>query len=316
MVIDVLSGTVPSKDAFRYEIQSIGRMEGYLEMFGAAAVSPKLSKTKFEELQKTLSYEDFVEALAEIAAEDAPSEADFIKMLDDAQVSSCVVYNEHYEHSLHLKPLPNEHVAEFVQRYPDRMIGLAGVDPWKGEQAVKEVERSVRELGLKGILFSPFKQRMFANDPKLYPVYAKCSELGVPVFMHCGINWWTKSLMDYGKPTYIDQVAGDFPSLKIVGIHGGWPWVQEAIFLAWRHPNVYLDISAHRPKFFTVPNSGWEQLLYFGNRTIQDKVMFGSTWQLLGIPIADIVKEVQELPLKDSVKQKWLHDNAARLFGL
>jgi uncharacterized protein len=111
-------------------------------------------------------------------------------------------------------------------------------------------------------------------------------------------------------------MANAFPKLKIVVLHACWPWVADGVMVAWRHPNVFLDISAHRPKHFTTPASGWEPLLYYGNRMLQDKVIFGSTWTLLGTTIGALIDEVRALPLKDAVIDKWLGQNAARVFEL
>jgi predicted TIM-barrel fold metal-dependent hydrolase len=88
------------------------------------------------------------------------------------------------------------------------------------------------------------------------------------------------------------------------------------MMVAWRHENVYLDISAHRPKHMTIAESGWSQLLYWGNRVLSNRVVFGSTWTLMGMSIKDLAAEVRNLPLKDEVIERWLHGNAERLFGM
>jgi predicted TIM-barrel fold metal-dependent hydrolase len=101
-----------------------------------------------------------------------------------------------------------------------------------------------------------------------------------------------------------------------VALHCGWPWVEDMMMVAWRHENVYLDISAHRPKHMTIPDSGWGPLLYWGNRMLSSRVVFGSTWTLIGMTIKDLADEVRGLPLKDAVIEAWLHGNAERLLGL
>jgi len=87
------------------------------------------------------------------------------------------------------------------------------------------------------------------------------------------------------------------------------------MMVTWRHENVYVDLSAHRPRTFTRPDSGWAPLLQFGNRQLADRVLFASTWTLLGIPPADLIAEVRDLPLRDQVLDKWLGGNALRLLG-
>ena len=121
--------------------------------------------------------------------------------------------------------------------------------------------------------------------------------------------------MELGRPLALDRLCGEMPDLKVIAGHGGWPWVPEMVAAAWRHPNLYVDPSGHRWKYFTTPHSGWEMLLHFGNSTIQDKILFGTDWPLLPISLAEILAEARALPLKPSVMEKWLGKNAARLLG-
>jgi uncharacterized protein len=167
---------------------------------------------------------------------------------------------------------------------------------------------------LKGLAMEPFEYHLRANDRRFYPLYSKCVELDIPVNLHCSINFSTMSRMDYGKPIYLDDVAVDFPELKIIAMTSGWPWVSELIGVAWRHPNVYIETAAVRPRYLAMPNTGWGELMHYGNTVIQDKILFSSSWPLL--PIERTIQEIRELPLKGSVMDKWLYGNAARLLGL
>jgi uncharacterized protein len=108
----------------------------------------------------------------------------------------------------------------------------------------------------------------------------------------------------------------DFPELTLIGGLGGWPWVNEMVALVRRHPNLHVDTSAHRAKYLGQPGSGWEMLMQFGNTLIQDKVLIGISAGLVGQPYETLIQEYLTLPLKDSVKEKWLYHNAARIFGL
>ncbi len=123
--------------------------------------------------------------------------------------------------------LKNEDVAAFCKEQGPRFVGVAGVDPHKGMQAVRELEHAVRELGLRGLNLQCFEHKLAINDPKMYPLYAKCIELGVPVNIHCGINFSTESLMEYGRPILLDQVMTHFPDLRVCAAPPGWPWVHE-----------------------------------------------------------------------------------------
>lgn len=238
---------------------------------------------------------------------------DFLGYLRELGIVKAVIKAKDIE-TTYQRKLPNEVVADLVRQYPDLFIGFAGVDPWKGMEAVRELEHAVTELGLRGLALEPFEYHLPANDRRYYPLYSKCVELGIPVNLHSSINFSTMSRMDYGNPLYLDDVAVDFPELKIVAMTPGWPWVRELVAVVWRHPNVYIEIAAVRPRYFAMPNTGWGELLHYGNSVIQDKVLFASSWPLL--PVERTIQEIRELPLKETVMEKWFYRNAARLLGL
>jgi uncharacterized protein len=110
-------------------------------------------------------------------------------------------------------------------------------------------------------------------------------------------------------------VARDFPELRIIMSHGGYPWVLEAVLLAWKYEHVYLELAAHRPKYMGEAGTGWEPLLRFGQTTIADKVLYGSGAFLLQRPPAELVSEFRALPVKPAVMERWLGVNAERLLG-
>jgi predicted TIM-barrel fold metal-dependent hydrolase len=122
--------------------------------------------------------------------------------------------------------------------------------------------------------------------------------------------------MEVERPIYLDIVAQDFPDLKIIAGHGGWPWVNELVAVAWRNPNIYIDIASYIPKYIGMQGTGWEQLIHFGNSVLQDRILFGSTWLFMGMSIKQLADGVMELPLKEEVKRKWLYENAAKLLGI
>jgi len=210
--------------------------------------------------------------------------------------------------------IANEDVAEFCRTHGPRFIGFAGVDPHKGMTALRELEFAVEELGLRGLNLQCFEHKLPINDKKLFPLYAKCIELGIPVNLHASINFSTETLMEYGRPLLLDEVMVHFPELKVCASPPGWPWVHELIGVAWRHANVSIGLVAVRPKYLAVPHSGYEPLLQYGNSVLQDRIIFGSAFPMQ--PVARAIAEIAALPLKESVRGKWLHDNAARFLGL
>lgn len=234
--------------------------------------------------------------------------AEFVAMLDKVGVEKAVVGSAQQP--------SNDYTASVVAAFPERFIGMARISPWDGMRGVRELERLVRDCGLRGLAMAAFRERIPANDRRYYPLYAKCVELDIPVRLYTAMSYATDRPYDLGHPRYLDDVAVDFPELTIIAGLGGWPWVNEMVALARRHPNLYIDTSAHRPRHLATPGSGWEMLLQFGNTLLQDKVMVGISWLTVGQSYETLIDEVLSLPLKDAVKEKWLYGNAARLFGL
>ena len=212
----------------------------------------------------------------------------------------------------------NEESAALLRRYPDRFLGLAriSINAFKGMTGVHELERLVREEGFVALGVSALVDCIPASDRRYYPLYTKAAELDIPVRIYSSMNYANDRPYDLGHPRHLDQVAMDFPELRIIGGLGGWPWVNEMVALVRRHPNLHIDTSAHRAKYLGQSGSGWEMLIQFGNTLIQDKVLVGLSAGLVGQPHETLIDEYMSLPLKDTVKEKWLYRNAARVFGL
>ena len=183
-------------------------------------------------------------------------------------------------------------------------------------RGVRELERLVREEGINGYRVSSLFNQVPASDRRYYPLYAKCVELDIPVRIYTAMNYANDRAYDLGHPRNLDQIAVDFPELRIVAGLSGWPWVNEMVALLRRHPNLYADTASHHPRYFGVPGSGWEMFLQFGNTLLQDKIMVGLSWEQFGLPFEEIIKLYEGLPLKEKVVEKWLYGNAARFFQL
>lgn len=272
------------------------------EMLGYLRVFLK-QETSLERLRERFSGMVFTEELA-------------IQMLDQARFARSLITGFDEKSSVGTTFMANEPVAQVAERYPGRFLPFAGADVLRGREAVKEFEGWVKDRGFRGLSLRPFMINLPADDRRYYPFYEKCVELDVPVSLHTSANWSTMRINDLGHPRHIDPVAADFPDLKIIMSHGGYPWVLEAVLLAWKYPNVYLELAAHRPRYLARPGTGWEPLLTFGATTIRDKVLFGTGWFLLARPPGDLVAEFRELPVPEPVMERWLYGNAARLFGL
>ncbi len=180
------------------------------------------------------------------------------------------------------KPLRNDTVAEIVRRYPDRFIGFASVDPHKGDRAIAEAQRAVRELGLSGMKFHPGIQAFYPNDPQFAPLFAAVAELGVPALFHTGTSGLGANMpggggvkLDYTRPIYLDSLAADYPNLTIIGAHPSWPWEQEMIAILQHKPNVYNDLSGWSPRY--IP----ETLLREAAGRLNHKFLFGSDYPFI-----------------------------------
>ena len=204
----------------------------------------------------------------------------------------------------------NATLARLCTAYPDRFIGLSATSPLDGMTGVRNFERLVREHNIGGLRVVALYNGLPASDRRYYPLYAKCVELDVPVRVYTAMTYANDRPYDIGHPSHLDQVAMDFPELRIVAGLAGWPWVNDMVALLRRHPNLYCDTAAHRPRHFSTPGSGWESFLQFGNTLLQDKIMVGLSRSTFNTSFETLIAEYQALPLKESVLEKWFHKNA------
>jgi uncharacterized protein len=306
---------VPTEEVILDLIVSLPpQMSAYLRDVFGKRVAPLMGLTSEElyEAKITLSQDKLRDFLLPKIKPLSTTMDIFVEQLDEMGVEKAVIFNLDEETPSGLKGLPNDYYADIVRQYPDRFIGIAGIDPLKGMDAVREIRRSY-DLGLRGVAMRPFMFEIPPHHRKMYPIYATCVELGMPIWFHLSINYSTHN-MEVERPIYLDIVAQDFPELKMIAGHGGWPWVNEMVAVAWRNPNIYLDFASYMPKHLSKPGSGWEPLFHYGNSILQDRILFGSTWLFMGLSIRELADQVLELPLKEETKQKWLYDNAANLF--
>ena len=206
----------------------------------------------------------------------------------------------------------HDYVVNLCKYAPDRLLPCGSVDPVYSGDLVRDAEdllfrRKMRLLKFHGPHAGFAPDDYLRDKPMLAKVYAMAEEYGIPVMFHTGTSIFPGARSKYGHPMAIDDIAIDFPKLKIIMAHGGRPlWMAEAFFLLRRHPNVYMDISGIPPKLL---------MNYFPRiEEIADKVMFGSDWPSPGIPGMGInATEVSQLPISEESKRKILYDTADRL---
>lgn len=199
---------------------------------------------------------------------------ELVEEMDAAGIEVAVTQARDVETTFNWK-VTNDHVAEIAARYPSRFVPFAGVDPNKGMDAVRELERAVKELGMRGCSLDPYMHRAPADDRIYFPVYAKCVELDIPVILTAGPGAFVRqSVMADASPAAIDVVARHFPELTIIASHGCYPYVLEMISTALRNENVYFEFSGYE----LFPGS--ENYVKAANTIISTKVLFGSAHPL------------------------------------
>ena len=227
---------------------------------------------------------------------------------------AAVVFTVDAETVTGLAAVRNEEIAEVAAANPDVLIPFASVDPHK-PNAVDEVRRLVRDYRVRGFKFHPNIQAFFPNERAFYPLYEAIEEAGVPALFHTGHSGIGSGLpggggirLKYSNPMCVDDVAVDFPELKIVLAHPSFPWQDEAISVALHKRQVYIDLSGWSPKYFP------PQLVRYANTQLRDRVLFGSDYPM--ITPDRWLSDFEQADFKDDVRPLILKDNAARLLGL
>ncbi len=234
---------------------------------------------------------------------------EFINQMDEAKIDKIVLVNPAIK-GLPTRPM-NEDVTKLLEAYPDRFIGFAGFDPNIGAQAVQEIEHAVKNLGFLGIKNVPSTLELDINDKAFYPCYKKAEELGIPILIHTGSVIIKGCRVKHVHPLMIDDVAFDFPDLKIICAHlGGWQYM-DTINMLLHHSNVFADIS------FWPLNPLYVDLVPWGllEKILSDKILLGSDYPAGQTP-KEAVEAVQKLPVSQSFKARILGKNAAEILGL
>ncbi|OBG74563.1 MULTISPECIES: amidohydrolase family protein [unclassified Mycobacterium] len=202
----------------------------------------------------------------------------------------------------------NDEVAQWIRSQPNRFVGLAAVDLDRPMAAVRELRRRVGE-GFRGLRVVPWLWNAPPTDRRYYPLFAECVQLGVPFCTQVGHTGPLRP-SETGRPIpYIDQVALDFPELVIVCGHVGYPWTEEMVAVARKHPNVYIDTSA-----YTVKRLPDELVRFMKTGTGQRKVLFGTNYPMIAHQHA--LAGLDGLGLTDAARRDFLHDNAVGVFNL
>jgi uncharacterized protein len=205
--------------------------------------------------------------------------------------------------------ISNDEVATWVRLHPGRFRGVATVDLDRPMEAVRELRRRVRDDGFVGLRIVPWLWNAPPTDRRYYPLFAECVELSIPFCTQVGHTGPLRP-SETGRPIpYIDQVALDFPELVIVCGHVGYPWTEEMVAVARKHPNVFIDTSAYASKRLPA-----ELVAFMKTRTGQRKVLFGTNYPMMSHSHA--LAGLDDLGLSAEAQTDYLRGNAERVFKL
>lgn len=202
----------------------------------------------------------------------------------------------------------NATVAAFVDAHPGRFVGAASIDASSRKKAIGEIDAAI-SAGFKAINIEPgaYAVPIYADDRRLYPIYAHCEDCGVPVIIMNGGNAGPD--ISYSNPQALDRVLADFPTLKVAVSHGGWPWVSEILHLAYRRANLYVA-----PDMYLVNMPGMADYIAAANGFLAERFIYGTSFPLC--PIKGYREWFATLPLKPEVLPGVLAGNAARFLGM
>ena len=239
---------------------------------------------------------------------------DLVSDMNESGVDRSVILGQDmrsvYRQEFRNYTLPNKVLADLVGKYPDRFIAFGAVDPHK-EDALKELAVLAKDYGFKGIKMHCDALGIYPNDKILYPIYEKCVEYGLVVLHHTGTTGLGYCKIKFGHPVDLDDVAQDFPDLKIICAHFGWPWMEECFAVATRNPNVYIDISGWLARYFP------PLLITYMNGLLKDKMLFGTDYPMIRTPLWMMeFNEFCRPKLKEGVAEKILGVNAKNLLNI
>jgi predicted TIM-barrel fold metal-dependent hydrolase len=242
--------------------------------------------------------------------EPAPSVRDksmplLLKEMDAAGVTMGVIIGRN---SGRYGSLSNDDVAKMVADYPGRFVGTASIDPSNRKIASEQINQAIK-LGFRAINIEPgsYALPLMVDDRRLYPIYAQCEDADIPVIIMAGGSAGPD--LSYTEPTHIDRVAADFPSLKIVVSHGGWPWVHQMLHIAFRRPNIYLS-----PDQYLANLPGSDDYIRAADGFLADRFLYASSYPFT--PVTGYSAWFQKLPIRPESMEKILYKNAAKLLRL
>lgn len=207
----------------------------------------------------------------------------------------------------------NDDLRSVLDEHPHRFIGIGCVDIGQPSPTalVGQLVRA-QQRGFVGVSFQPAFFGLDIDDRHLYPLYSRAEELGLVVAVHTGITYSRLHPLRHERPELLDQVACDFPDLRLIACHAGWPWATEFAAVARRHPTVFLEFGGIAPKYVARPGTGWDATFGMMASVLRDQVLYGSDWPVISPSRALAEWRASGLPAE--AMDALLGGNASRLF--
>jgi predicted TIM-barrel fold metal-dependent hydrolase len=214
-----------------------------------------------------------------------------------------------------IQSITNEEVAIAARENADIMVAFASIDPHRGKRGAIQARRLITEYGVKGFKLHPPIMDFHPADRMCWPLYEVIAEYKLPVIFHTGHSGMGSGMpggggirLKYGQPMLVDDVAVDFPDMKIILAHPSWPWTAESLSMALHKPNVYIDLSGWSPKYFP------DEIVRYANTQLSHKMLFGSDYPW--ISPQDWIAAFNAADFKEKVREPILKGNAQKLlFG-
>lgn len=211
--------------------------------------------------------------------------------------------------------VPNDEITEALSQYPQRFVGLAGIDLRDIDAGVREIERTSRIIGYVGASIEPGAgfEAMYSDDRRLYPLYERCQELGLPLSITLSgyLSAMVGHDLSYGSPTPVYKAAKDFPKLKIIVSHAAWPNVMPMMEVAFIRENVYVS-----PDLYLngVNTPGAQEYIKAAHFFLGDRLLFGTAYP--SRPLKESIEAFMEWDLAPELREKIFFKNAARVLGI
>ncbi|WP_326493089.1 amidohydrolase family protein [Novosphingobium sp. SL115] len=248
------------------------------------------------------------------APRERPKMPEIVEIYREQQIAFCM-FTVDAECGMGAKRVSNYEVAEMALKNDDICIAFASIDPHKGKFGAREARDLIENYGVKGFKFHGIAQNCHPADRVGYPIYEVIAEYGLPAIFHTGHSGMGTGMpggggmrLKYGQPMLVDDVAVDFPDMKIILAHPSWPWVDESLSMALHKNNVFIDLSGWSPKYFA------PQIIQYANTQLRKKMLFGSDFPL--IHPQKWIDAALQVGFKEEVMPGIMKDNAARLLGL